>query len=233
MGNMITLNRPDGGSLDAYVSEIDEARPGIVVIQEYWGLNDHIKWVADRLAAEGFNTIAPDLYHGRVTRDPDEASHMMQGLDFKGAVHEDIAAARDWLSATHSPQDQAHVGVVGFCMGGALTIACAARLPGIAAAVCFYGVPPKAFADPADIRIPFQGHFAEKDDWVTPAVVEDIRSAMEGAGQHPQIYSYDAGHAFFNRTRPEVYNPEASEKAWERMIPFFKQTLKVSPNPGG
>lgn len=225
MGEMITLSRPDGGSLDAYVSAVNETLPGVIVVQEYWGLNDHIKSVADRLAAEGFNTIAPDLYHGRITKDPDEASHMMQGLDFQGAVHEDIAAARDYLRHIHP-----HVGIIGFCMGGALVIGAAARLPGLEAAVCFYGVPPKDFADPADIKIPFQGHFATKDDWVTPQVVDAIRSGMEAAGRHPQIYSYDADHAFFNKTRPEVYNHEASEQAWERMIPFLKQALYDLPN---
>ncbi len=220
MGHMITLPRQDGGSLDAYVSGSNPTLPGVIVIQEYWGLNDHIKSIVDRFAAEGFNAIAPDLYHGRITQDPDEASHMMNGMDFKGAVHEDIAAAQTFLAAINPK-----VAVMGFCMGGALTIASAARLPGFAAAVCFYGIPPKEFARAADIRIPFQGHFGSEDHWVSPAVVEDIKTSMEAAGQHPEIYSYEADHAFFNNTRPTVYNPEAAEAAWNRMIPFLKQHL--------
>lgn len=217
MGNMITLKRPDGGSLDAYESAIKPGLPGVIVIQEWWGLNDHIKSIVDRFASEGFNALAPDLYHGRVTKDANEASHMMNGLDFPGAVHEDIVAAQAYLAG-----NSASVAVMGFCMGGALTVGAAARLPGFAAAVCFYGMPPKAFADPANIRIPFQGHFGTQDDWVTPEVVADTETRMKAAGNPPEIYSYDADHAFFNKTRPEVYNAGAAELAWSRMMPFLK-----------
>lgn len=217
MGQMITLARPDGGQVSAYMSGDDHARAGVIVLQEWWGLNDHIKAIADRFEAEGFNALAPDLFHGRVTKDADEASHMMNGLDFQGAVREDIAAARDYL------RDRSlSVAVMGFCMGGALTIASAVRLQGFSAAVCFYGVPPKAFADPKDIAIPFQGHFGTKDDWVTPDVVADLTAAMTAAGNQPEIYSYDADHAFFNATRPEVYVPEVAEEAWQRTVRFLK-----------
>jgi carboxymethylenebutenolidase len=220
MGRMITLNRPDGGHLDAYLSDIDKSRPCIIVIQEWWGLNDHIKSIVDRFEFEGFNALAPDLFHGRITKDADEASHLMDGLDFPGAVHQDIAASFDYLK-TINPS----VAVMGFCMGGALTIGAAARLEGFKAAVCFYGVPPKAFAAPADIKIPFQGHFGRKDDWVTPAVVADIEASMTKAGNPPEVYSYDADHAFFNKTRPEVYAPEAAEQAWTRMMAFLRAKL--------
>ncbi len=217
MGQMITLTRPDGGRIAAYSAGEDPARPGVIVLQEWWGLNDHIKAIADRFEAEGFNALAPDLFHGRVTKDANEASHMMNGLDFQGAVHEDISAAKDWLH-----ERSASVAVMGFCMGGALTVASAARLSGFAAGVCFYGVPPKSFADPKDITIPFQGHFGTKDDWVTPAVVADMEAAMTAAGNTPEFYSYDADHAFFNKTRPEVYDAEAAEDAWRRTIRFLK-----------
>jgi carboxymethylenebutenolidase len=220
MGRMITLNRPDGGKLDAYLSDIDKGRPCVIVIQEWWGLNDHIKSIVDRFEFEGFNALAPDLYHGRITQDADEASHLMNGLDFPGTVHEDIAAAFDYLK-TINPS----VAVMGFCMGGALTIASAVRLEGFKAAVCFYGAPPKAFADPADIKIPFQGHFGRKDDWITPAVVADIEASMTGAGNPPEIYSYDADHAFFNKTRADVYDPEAAELSWTRMMAFLRAKL--------
>ena len=220
MGRMITLNRPDGGGLDVYLSAIDKSRPSVIVIQEWWGLNDHIKSIVDRFEFEGFNALAPDLYHGRITKDADEASHMMDGLDFPGAVHQDISAAFEYLK-TLNPS----VAVMGFCMGGTLTIGAAVRLEGVKAAVCFYGVPPKAIADPADIKIPFQGHFGKKDDWVTPAVVGDLETAMTRAGNPPEVYSYDADHAFFNKTRPDVYNAEASEQAWTRMMAFLREKL--------
>ncbi len=222
MGKTITLNRPDGGHVDAYVSDINPTLPGVIVIQEWWGLNDQVRSTADRLASEGFNTLAPDLFHGRVVGygDRSEASHLMDGLDFPAAVHQDIAAAEACLAAINPK-----VGIVGFCMGGALTIAAAVRLKGFAAAVCFYGMPPRAFADPADLRVPFQGHFGEKDDWVSPDVVADVKARMEAAGQHPDIFSYPADHAFFNQSRPEVYDHTAAETAWGRMIPFLKQHL--------
>jgi carboxymethylenebutenolidase len=220
MGQMIHLQRPDGSGLEAYQSHVDPAQPCVIVLQEWWGLNDNIKSIVDRFADEGFNAIAPDLYHGRITQDADEASHMMNGLDFPGAVHQDIAATLDYLKGVNS-----RVAVMGFCMGGALALASAARLDGFGAAVCFYGVPPKAFADPADIKIPFQGHFGTLDDWVTPAVVADMEASMTAAGNAPDFYSYDADHAFFNKTRPEVYNPEAAELAWKRMMVFLRAKL--------
>jgi carboxymethylenebutenolidase len=220
MGQMISLQRADGGTLGAYASEIEKGRAGVIVLQEWWGLNDHIKSIVDRFAFEGFNAVAPDLFHGRVTKDASEASHMMNTLDFQGAVHEDVAATLAWLKGS-SPK----AAVMGFCMGGALTLASAARLKGIDAGVCFYGVPSKAFADPKDITIPLQGHFGTKDDWVTPAVVAGMEADMAAAGNRPEFYSYDADHAFFNKTRPEVYNAEASEQAWMRMMAFLRKTL--------
>ncbi|MBW8880748.1 MAG: dienelactone hydrolase family protein, partial [Asticcacaulis sp.] len=216
MGQMITLKRPDGGEIAAYQSDIDAGRPSVIVIQEWWGLNDNIKSIVDRFASEGFNALAPDLFQGRIAMDADEASHMMNGLDFPGAVHEDIAAALAHLQAINPS-----IAVMGFCMGGALTIGSAVRLDGFKAAVCYYGVPPKAFADPADIRIPLQGHFGTHDDWVTPSVVADIEASMTAAGNPPDFYSYDADHAFFNKARPEVYNPEAAELSWKRMMAFL------------
>lgn len=221
-GKTITLNRPDGGSLAAYVSDINPNLPGVIVLQEWWGLNDQMKAIVDRLASEGFNALAPDLFHGRVVGydDHSEASHLMNGLDFPAAVHQDIAAAEAYLAAINPK-----VGILGFCMGGALAIASAVRLTGFGAVVCFYGMPPREFADPADLRVPFQGHFGERDDWVSPAVVADLETRMEAAGQHPEIFSYPTDHAFFNTARPEVYDAAAAEKAWSRTIPFLKQHL--------
>jgi carboxymethylenebutenolidase len=219
MGSMITLTRPDGGSFDAYLTG-DAGKLAIILLQEWWGLNDHIKAMADKYAAEGFQVLAPDLYHGRITKDADEASHMMNGLDFPGAVHQDIQAALDYLKAS-APK----TGITGYCMGGALTVAAAARLTGLGAASMFYGIPPKAFADPANIKIPFQAHIANQDDWVTPAVGEGLKADMTTAGNPPEVYFYDADHAFCNATRPEVYVPEAAKLSFERAVAFFKTHL--------
>ena len=219
----IEFQRPDGSLCRGYLAEAGKGKPGIVVIQEWWGLNSQICSVADRFAAAGYNALAPDLYEGRIAQDADEASHMMNGLDFPGATHQDIRGAVAHLAAI-SPT----VGVMGFCMGGAFTIGAAVHVPDLAAAVCFYGIPPKEFADPAQIRIPFQGHFANQDDWCTPAAVDGLEAAMKSAGNPPEIHRYEAAHAFFNQLRPEVYDATASALAWERTLAFLDRHLRRS-----
>jgi carboxymethylenebutenolidase len=217
---MIEFARPDGSRCPGYFASAGTGRPAVIVIQEWWGLNPQICGIADRYAAAGYNALAPDLYHGRVTQDPDEASHLMNGLDFPGATHQDIRGA-----ALHVKALGGKVGVTGFCMGGALTIAAAVHVPEIAAASCYYGIPPREFADPAKIRIPFQGHFAERDDWCTPAAVADLERAMHAAGSSPEIYHYAADHAFCNERRPEVYDAACAKLAFDRTLAFFGRTL--------
>ena len=221
MGKMIDFKRPDGSDCRGWLAMAGQERPGVVVIQEWWGLNDQICGIADRFAAAGYNALAPDLYQGRVTQDPDEASHMMNGLDFPGATHQDVRGAVDHLRAVGAGK----VGVMGFCMGGALTIGAAVHVPGVAAAACYYGIPPREFADPAAIRIPFLAHFANRDDWCTPQAVDALESAMRAAGQHPDVFRYDAAHAFCNERRPEVYDARCAALAWERTLGFFAKTL--------
>jgi len=220
MGQLIDFARPDGQSTRGYLASGRSGGPGIIVIQEWWGLNEQICSVADRFAAAGYTALAPDLYRGRIANTGDEASHMMNTLDFADATHQDLRGAADFLKAQCSS-----VGVMGFCMGGALTVAAAVHVPGLAAAVCFYGLPPATFADPAQIRIPFQGHFAERDDWITPALVDGLELAMRSAGATPDIHRYVADHAFFNRTRPEVYDATVADLAWQRTLAFFSAQL--------
>jgi carboxymethylenebutenolidase len=220
MGQMIDFPRPDGGKTRGYLAEAGRGRPGVVVIQEWWGLNDQICGVADRFARAGFNALAPDLYQGRVTQEPDEASHLMTGLDFPGATHQDIRGA-----VKHLQGQGAKVGAVGFCMGGALTIGAAVHLPELSAAVCFYGIPPNDFADPADIARPFQGHFANRDDWCTPAAVDALAKAMAAAGRPHELHRYDAAHGFFNERRADVYDANCAQQAWDRTIGFLAKHL--------
>jgi len=220
MGSMIEFDRADGSRCGGYLSQAAAGRPGVVVIQEWWGLNDQICGIADRFARGGFTALAPDLYKGRVTQSPDEANHLMTGLDFVGATHQDIRGAVEYLRRS-CPS----VGVTGFCMGGALTIAAAVHVPGVAAAVCYYGIPPAEFANPAAIRLPFQGHFASRDDWCTPQAVDTLEAAMRAAGQSPEIHRYDADHAFCNERRADVYNAGACNLAWERTLAMFSRVL--------
>jgi carboxymethylenebutenolidase len=215
MGTMIDFSRPDGGTTKGYLATAGSGRPGIVVIQEWWGLNDQICGVADRFARAGYNALAPDLYKGRLTAVPDEANHLMTGLDFPDATHQDLRGATQHLSRG------AKVAVMGFCMGGALTVAAAVHIPECAAGICFYGIPPKEFADPAQIKVPFQGHFANQDDWCTPAAVDALETAMQGK---PEIYRYDAAHAFFNERSP-AYDLACANQAWDRMTAFLTAKL--------
>lgn len=220
MGTMISFKRPDGQSCRGYLASAGEDRPSVVVIQEWWGLNAQICGIADRLADAGFNALAPDLFYGRTTRDANEASHWMADLDFAQATHQDIRGAVDHLRGFGRK-----VGVSGYCMGGALAIAAAVHVPGLAAAVCFYGIPPKAFADPARIGIPFQGHFACRDDWCTPKAVDALERSMRASGATPEIYHYEADHAFCNEARPEVFDSACTALAWERALVFWREHL--------
>jgi carboxymethylenebutenolidase len=217
MGAMIEFSRPDGGKTKGYLATAGQGRPGVVVIQEWWGLNDQICGVADRFARAGYNALAPDLYKGRLTAVPDEANHLMSGLDFPDATHQDLRGAVLDLKK-HGDK----VAVMGFCMGGALTVASCVHVPDIAAGVCFYGIPPKEFADPAKITVPFQGHFANQDDWCTPAAVDALDTAMQGS--KPEIYRYDAAHAFFNE-RSAAYDVGCANQAWDRMSAFLEVKL--------
>ena len=219
MGTMIDFARPDGGRTRGYLATAGQGRPGIVVIQEWWGLNDQICGVADRFARAGYNALAPDLYKGRVTTAPDEANHLMTGLDFPDATHQDLRGAADRLKA-----DSRKIGVMGFCMGGALTVAALVHIPEFAAGVCFYGIPPKEFADPANIKAPFQGHFANQDDWCTPALVKQLDAALKRAGTPHELYRYDAAHAFCNE-RSAAYDVASANQAWERMSGFLEARL--------
>lgn len=222
MGQMIAFKRPDGGSTRGYLADAGPGSPSVILIQEWWGLNDHIRALVGRMAAAGITTLAPDLYRGRLASTADEASHMMSSLDFADATHQDLRGAVQYLT-----QRGSKVGVMGFCMGGALTIASAVHVPGLSAAVCFYGIPPAGFANPGSIRIPFQGHFASLDDWCTPALVDKLEAAMQHAGQAPDIHRYQAHHAFVNQTRPEVHDAACAQQAWDRAVSFLRTHLKA------
>jgi carboxymethylenebutenolidase len=216
MGTMIDFLRPDGSRTKGYLAIAGQGRPGVVVIQEWWGLNDQICGVADRFARAGYNALAPDLYKGRVTTAPDEANHLMTGLDFAGATHQDLRGA-----AQHLDPQSGKLAVMGYCMGGALTIAAAVHVPEFAAGICFYGIPPKEFADPARVRVPLQGHFANKDDWCTPAAVDDLEKVLTKAGVKHEIHRYDAAHAFANE-RSGAYDVTCANLAWDRMAAFLR-----------
>jgi carboxymethylenebutenolidase len=223
MGSMISFPRTSGGTAPGYLAEAKAPKaPGVVVIQEWWGLQGQIKGACDRLAEAGFNALAPDLYGGKVVpyHDSAAASAAMGALDFKAATAEAVRGAVQFLKARGGK-----VGLTGFCMGGAVTVIGAVHIPELDAAVSFYGLPPENVAAARDVRVPFQGHFAAQDDWCSPAVVDDFEKKLEAAGKSYEIHRYQGQHAFMNSDRKEVYSAEAARQAWDRAVAFFRKHL--------
>ena len=223
MSSPITFTAADGSEVTGAIAlpAGNDKAPGLVLVQEWWGLNDHIRSLADRFAAAGFVTLAPDLYHGTIARDPSEAQALMTALDGKRAL-DDIAAATRHLLA--HPRVNGKIGVTGFCMGGAYAFTAATRIPEISAAAPFYGIPPAGRADYTRAK-PIIAHFSATDQWATVAGAEAIKKEIEAAGGQMILHVYDAEHAFMNDTRPEVFSPENAELAWDRTVTFLHQHL--------
>jgi carboxymethylenebutenolidase len=222
MGTTVTFRRPDGKDASGYLAKAGRAKaPGIVVIQEWWGLQEQIKGICDRLALAGYEALAPDLYAGVVVpyHDTDAASREMNSLNFLEATDQLVRGAAQLLKRT-----AAKVGLTGFCLGGAVTIIGAARVPEFSAAVCFYGLPPETVAKPADIKVPLQAHFANRDDWCTPAAVNKFEAGLAAARKNAEILRYDADHGFVNEQR-QAHDRAAAELAWERMLGFWAKHL--------
>ncbi len=217
----IQFARPDGETANGYLATPEgEARGGVVVVQEWWGLTDQIRNVCDRLAKEGYRALAPDLYDGTVIdfKNPSAADAKMSSLDFPRAVTQYVRGA-----VQHLKQNGGKVAVLGFCMGGAITLLSSAMVPEADAAVCYYGIPPGF--DATKIRVPVLGHFAKDDDWCTPALVDKFEEALRAAGKEYELYHYEAKHAFANDRRPEVHDPVRAEQAWDRSIVFLRQQI--------
>jgi carboxymethylenebutenolidase len=225
MAQLTQIRRPDGSTCPAYLStvKLPPGAPGLVVIQEWWGLNEQIKKTADRFAQAGYRAIVPDLYRGKRASSADEASHMMHHLNFLDAADQDIQGCVTYLRESAS-----RVGVTGFCMGGALTLLSALRVKGVDAGACFYGLPPKAVANPSEISIPLLCHFADQDDWCTPRLVDELEADLKQSKSRFELYRYPAQHAFMNEARPEVYDAQAAGDAWTRTLAFFQRELKQS-----
>lgn len=199
--------------------------PGLIVIQEWWGLVPHIKEVADRFAAAGFVALAPDVYRGAATTEPDEAGKLMMSLDMARAA-KDLSGAVDELRR-RTGRDK--VGVTGFCMGGGLTLVLACQRPdAVAAAVPFYGVIPWEHAQPdwSALAAKVQGHYAEKDGFASPEAVAALDAQLKGLGKDVEFFVYPGtDHAFFNDARPEVYDAGAAATAWDRTLAFLRAQL--------
>jgi carboxymethylenebutenolidase len=216
----------NGGTAHGYLAVPENGSgPGLIVIQEWWGLTDHIADIANRFAREGFVALAPDLYGGHTTHKEEEAQSLAGQLSPAQAV-QDLSGAVDYL-LTQPAVTSDGVGVVGFCMGGSFVLHLAQRAgEKIAAAVVFYGI----FAGDEDfsgVRAPVQAHFGEQDQMISP---DQARSVMETvrakAGVPVQVHFYDAGHAFFNdENLMGTYNEELAKLAWSRTVGFLRTEL--------
>ena len=196
--------------------------PGVLVIQEWWGLVPHIKSVCDRFAAEGFAALAPDMYHGKTADEPDGAGKLFMALNIAQA-EKDLRGATRYL-APHS--STAKVGAVGFCMGGQLALFAGTLNPSVGAVVDFYGIHPNVKPDYSKLSGPVLGLFAEKDGFVNPTVARALDVEIKSKGKQSEIHIYpNVDHAFFNDERADVYNKAAADDAWRRTLAFFRQNL--------
>lgn len=226
MGEIIEFPS-NGGTGQGYLAVPESGNgPGVVVIQEWWGLVDHIKELCDRFAAEGFVALAPDLYRGESTTEPDEAGKLMMTLNIEQAAKDMSGAVDEVAGRSHA---SGGVAVVGFCMGGGLALMVAAKRGDTVKAVApFYGLIPWQGAQPdyTQMTAAVQGHYAEKDDFFNPEAVAGLERQLATAGVEHELFIYPGvDHAFFNDTRPEVYDADAAALAWSRTLDFFRSKL--------
>lgn len=227
---MIEFTRPDGQKAPGYyVPAPTPNAPGVVMLEEWWGLTDHIKHTAETLAGAGFRVLVPDMFRGRSAVVPDEASHLLDGLNYQDAAEQDARGAAQYLKATGSQT----VGVIGFCVGGTLAIMCAMHVPEFDAAVSFYGIPDESAGDPGTIKIPLQGHWGEHDKFYTMDKVNKLAKRLKEAGVAHDFHVYDADHAFHNPNQMGHaglghYKPDLARQAWMRAAEFLEHNLKIA-----
>jgi len=229
MGTTASFNRPDGKIVQGYLAEPAHASgaPAIVVIQEWWGVNDQIRGVAERLASAGYIALVPDLYRGKSTVEAEEAHHLMTGLNFGDAASQDIRGAVQFLK-TRSRK----VGITGFCMGGALTMLTLCMAPEVDAGVVWYGCPPLEYIDATKIKAALQAHWATQDEFFPTATVDQLQDKLRAADVNFEFHRYLAHHAFANETAvgpgripATQYDPVWSQQAWDRIFRFFGRWL--------
>jgi len=219
------LKGADGKVVPGYLAEPARVFGTLVVVHEWWGLNDQTRGVADRYAKQGFATFAVDLYDGVVAPigQKEQAGALMAGLDWGKALGT-LKAAAEALKARHPEHT---LGITGFCMGGALALFAAGKLPGMFSAVVpFYGIPDASKVDLGQVKAPVLGHFANTDGWCTPELVNGLEKKLASVGTQAVFHRYDAQHAFANEKRPDVYSPDDAEAAFARTFGFLKMELR-------
>ncbi|MDQ3129411.1 MAG: dienelactone hydrolase family protein [Acidobacteriota bacterium] len=211
-----------GSAYAALPDETDEKTKAVIIIQEYWGLNDHIKDIANRYADEGFIAIAPDLYQGKIAESSEEASKMMESLE----LEDGLDTIKNAITTAQDKYGIAKFGITGFCMGGTYALQAACKLEGLGAAAPFYGDVPDEFTLNG-LKCPVIFISATKDKWINPEKVAELERIAKANILPIESVKYEADHAFFNDTRPEVYDAEAAKDAWTKVIAFFNENLKT------
>ncbi len=216
----------NGGTTSGYLATPPSGKgPGVIVIQEWWGLVSHIKDVCDRFASEGFLALAPDLYHGETTTSPDDAGRLMMALQIDQTEKELQGAVQFLLG--HGASTAQKVGCVGFCMGGQLALFATSKNPSIGACIDFYGIHPNVKPDLPSLQAPVLGFFGEEDTFVTPDAAQSLGKSLEDLGKKVEFHIYPkVGHAFFNDSRTDAYDQEMARKSWERSLAFFRENIK-------
>jgi carboxymethylenebutenolidase len=217
---------PRYGATTAHVAFPDGnvmPKAAVVLIQEYWGINDHIRDLTSRYAREGYLCVAPDLYRGKLAKNPKEAMSFMNSLTMEDGM-ETIKSA---IAETRKKYGIDKFAITGYCMGGTYTFRAACEIDSLKASAVFYGdVPDEETL--AKLKVPVLFIAGVRDQWINPQKVEQLKAAARKYKLPVEVVSYDADHAFFNDTRPEVYNPEAAADAWRRVLKFFAERLKSS-----
>ncbi|MEZ4251999.1 MAG: dienelactone hydrolase family protein [Polyangiales bacterium] len=222
MGEKVEF-RANGHTCEGYLAKpASGSGPGLLVIQEWWGLVPHIQSLADRFAEAGFVALAPDLYHGEKTS-PDEAGRLMMALDIAKSAA-DLKGAADYLLGLDAVAPK-KVGALGFCMGGQLALYAATEHPEISACVDFYGIHPHVKPDFAKLGGKVLCHWGKQDGFVSTEAAEALVASLKEAGADVESHHYDAGHAFFNDSRPEAYDATAASLAWDRTLAFLRANL--------
>jgi carboxymethylenebutenolidase len=221
MNNETITVETANGETSAYVCLPDVPNgKSVIVIHEWWGLNDHIKDIACRYAAEGFIAVAPDLYRGKIAADPTEASELMNGL----AIEDGLETIRCAIQEASTKYEVSHFGVTGYCMGGTYALRAACEVEGLSAAAAFYGDTPKE--DVLEkLTVPTLFISGTRDEWISPEKVASLEDAVARFELPLTSVKYDADHAFFNDTRPEVYDEPSARDAWALVTGFFNDKL--------
>jgi len=218
----LNLETPNGATT-AHVALPDDSNKrnmAVILIQEWWGINDHIRDLAGRYASEGYTCIAPDLYRGKITKDPQEASKLMHDL----AIEDGMATIRRTIEEVGGKYGVEKIAITGYCMGGTFALRAACEVDTLAASAPFYGDIPDD-ETLSQMKVPTLFIAGARDQWINPEKVNELKEAAHKYNLPVEVISYDADHAFFNDTRPEVYNPEAAGDAWQRVLNFFGERL--------